>query len=441
MKHRILDNLGLKIMALIMAFAVWLAVVNANDPVITRTVTGIPVALTNTAYVETLGQSCMMQESNNTVNVTLTGHRSVIEPLTKDHIRAEADLTQIVNLDADPIMVPVNVTAGNIDQASIKTTPGNIAVVLEEMQSSDFMITPTTGDTKPFNTSYQVGAMSAEPESITVTGPASLIRIIDRVTAPVDVSSFVSDTSVESGIVIYDKNGQQFSAVQMDALRMSLANDTVKVDVDIWNVVSDISLRGRTTGEPADGFRVGEITVTPSVISIAGTESAIAAIQESGSSIALPDELVDVSGATEDVESRIDLTKVLPEGTKLADNAAETALVTVEILALDSRTFELPTNEIEHVGLDEGLAVVFQRDKFKVRLQGTGEKFDTLKVSDIKASIDFSDMEEGTQIEVPVEITTPGFEAQALPVTVVVDIVNIDASKESETSSGESDNG
>ena len=51
---------------------------------------------------------------------------------------------------------------------------------------------------------------NAESGRITITGPASLIGIIDRVMASVDVSTLVSDTSVETNLEIYDKNGELF---------------------------------------------------------------------------------------------------------------------------------------------------------------------------------------------------------------------------------------
>ena len=437
MKNKILNNFGLKISALVLAFIVWLAVVNINDPVITRTIMGVPVTLTNTAYVETLGLSCRMESGSSTVNVSMTGHRSVVEPLTKDQIRAVADLTQIVSMDADPIMVPVQVQTSTASLESISVTPGNIAVTLEEMQSADFMITPTAGDSKPYNTTYQVGTMTATPESVTITGPASLISIIDRVTAPVDVSTMTSDTNVEASLQIYDKNGQLFNDTQMGSLRFSAAQGSIAVHVDIWRIMSDIALRGRTSGTPASGYKVGDITVTPSVITIAGTEEALQAIEESGSMIALPPELIDVAGASEDIETRIDLTQILPAGTKLADNAAGTALVSVEILALDTRTFEIPTNTIKQLNLTEGLGVVFQRDKIKVRLQGSGEAFNALKVDDITASIDFSGMKAQSQIELPVMIDTGGVDAQVAEVTAVLDIAAIETSQEEEAESGD----
>ncbi len=436
MKDKILNNFGLKIASLVLAFVVWLIVVNVNDPMITRTITGVPVALTNTAYVESLGMSCRVESGANTVSVTVSGHRSIVEPLTREMVHAEGDLTQIVSLDADPVMVPVSIQIGGVDSTNISAVPGNIEVVLEEMQSADFMVTPTAGDTRPYNTSYQVGSMTSYPDRITITGPASLIGIIDRVMASVDVSTLVSDTSVETNLEIYDKNGQAFTDVQMDSLRFSEEDGVVAVQVDLWTVVSGIGVRAETSGTPAEGFRIGDVTITPAEISVVGSESALRRLEKNGGTITIPAEMLDVTGLDADQDERISLTEVLPDGIRLAEGVAETAVVSIEIMALDSRTIEIPTGSIAQQGLAEGLALVFQREKIRVRLQGSGEAFSAIEAGDVAASIDLSGVSAGTQIEVPVTVTVDAENVVVEPVTAIVDIVEIENNTE-ETSSDE----
>ncbi|MBQ1317399.1 MAG: hypothetical protein IIY46_07945, partial [Lachnospiraceae bacterium] len=173
MKNKLLNNLGLKIAALILAFIVWFIVVNINDPNITKTVTGVPVTLTNTAYLESQSLSSQLGPTG-TVSVTIRGRRSIVEPMTKDDITAVADLTQIVNIDATPIMVPVSVTAGGVARTDLTVTPGNIAITVENMLSQEYIVKATTGDTRPTVKIFEVGELTADPESITISGPESL---------------------------------------------------------------------------------------------------------------------------------------------------------------------------------------------------------------------------------------------------------------------------
>ncbi len=436
MRTKLFNNIGLKIVSLILGFFVWLSVVNTNDPIITKTITNIPVTVTNSSYVESLGMSCKLKDGSDAVSVVITGHRSVVEPLTRDDIKAVADLTQIVSMESDPIMVPVLVSSSKLTRESLSVTPGNIEIALEEMQNAEFVIAATTGETKPNNKRYQVGELTVSPESVTITGPSSLIQIIDRVTAPVDATQLVADTVVSSKLVIYDRNGAQFTDSQMESLKFSKTEGVVSVGVDIWRVASGITLDPSIGGTPEKGYRVGEVTVTPQVISVAGTDEALTALSENGNSLSIPADLIDVEGAKDDLSFRIDLTQILPKEIILADNVSAVALVSVEILPLDSRTFEIPVTQIEQKNLSENLSVIFRIDKVRVRVQGEAEKLAGLKESDVKLSLNFQDMAEGTYEDYTVAADLPdGFS------TVVSPTVSFELAKtvESEEESGESE--
>ena len=47
MKNRIMKNLWLKLLALVVAFIVWLVIINITDPTISRQFTDIPVDILN----------------------------------------------------------------------------------------------------------------------------------------------------------------------------------------------------------------------------------------------------------------------------------------------------------------------------------------------------------------------------------------------------------
>ena len=47
MKEKLTNNLGLKLLSLLMATLLWLVVVNSQDPLETRTFTDIPVKIIN----------------------------------------------------------------------------------------------------------------------------------------------------------------------------------------------------------------------------------------------------------------------------------------------------------------------------------------------------------------------------------------------------------
>ena len=120
----------------------------------------------------------------------------------------------------------------------------------------------------------------------------------------------------------------------------------------------------------------------------------------------VPEYLVDVSGKSEDYEVKIDLDKLLPEGIELATDVSETALITVKILPLNSKEYEIPVNRIAVNNKPAGTDLVFDREKVSVRILGTQDDLQNLEEDQIALSIDLNSYKEG-EYEVPVMVTLP----------------------------------
>ena len=154
---------------------------------------------------------CLIPENQDSVNVTVTGKRKIVDDLTKEDLKATADLKQVVDLDTEPIMVPITVTCAGIDQNNAQAAPRNMEIQIEEMMTQEFIVTVDTGDEKP-GKGYEIGSVEANPEKVRITGPQSLIRKIDQVIAYVDdVEGITSDTTKQVQLKIIDKNQEGLS--------------------------------------------------------------------------------------------------------------------------------------------------------------------------------------------------------------------------------------
>ena len=407
MKKIIFDNIGLKILALVVALVVWLLVVNVNDPVITRTISGVPVTVTNANYVESQGLSSKLGNTSESVSVTVTGHRSVVEALTKDDVHAEADLTQIISLESDPTMVPLSVTIPGIAVSSITSNPRNVEVALEPMKSDNFIVIASSGDTKPMAAEVEVGKLTPSIETVTIVGPESLMNIIDRVVALVDVTNLTSDRTLNAELKVYDKNGTEFSDASLKNLKFLNSDSDITVDVDLWSVVNGVELSVEPQGTVANGYSIADISTTPEVISVAGTDEALAALAAAGNKITINGEQADVEGMSEDFNGRIDINEYLPEGIKLSENVSATVLVSVVIEPLGTVNFEIPSTDIIQENLGAGLGVVYNKESIKVSVQGADDELQKITEKTLKATIDFTGMEAGNYENVEVGITLP----------------------------------
>lgn len=411
MKNRLLSHPVLRIASLIIAFAVWLIIMNVSNPVITRTVSGIPVNVTNGSYIESMNLSYAIKSGFETVSVMVEANRSVVERLNVSNITANCDLTQIVNMESDPVMVPVTVSVPGVSAAGVTVTPQNIQIRLEEMESRDFVINAVAGSGTPAR-GFEVGSLTSNPEKLTIRGPKSIIGRIDKVQAEVDVSNLRENTTVTGALHVYDRNGDMLTESQMKSLTFSVNESAVFVDVTLYRVLPDVGISAETYGDPAPGYQIGEITVTPQTISLAGTDEVLDEFRETGRRLFITEEshAVDVSGASSDVEIRVNLPDYLPAGLRIAEGFSDTVVVTVKILEYNTKSLEIETKAIDKQNLPADMNAVFSSQVLDIRVKGTDSALSALTSDDVIASVDLSGAETGT-VMVPVSITLPdGFE-------------------------------
>lgn len=420
-KKKLTNNLLLKILSLAIALAIWLLVANINDPVVVTSY-DVPVTIQNSAYLESGGKTYQVLEQQQMVTVILRGNSSVVENRTGD-IQAVADLTQIVDMDTTPVMVPVTATCDRVAAEDISVVPAAIGIEIEDMVSKDFTITVTAGDTTP-SADYEVGTMEANPEKVTITGPESLIDKIDRVMAEVDTAPMNEDTTITSRLIIYDKNQDALDETEMNYLKFDIGQPVVDIHVDLWRVRGDIQLAVNYSGSPAPGYQVGDVTITPSTISVAGTDEALAQLAIAGNTIEIPADAIVLDGQNSDVETRLTLSEYMPDDLVVANNV-ETAIANVSIIPEGSQEFRVATRDITIENLDDKLRLVFDTDSVTVRVRETGGQINDLTADEISLSADMKDRGAG-DYEIQLEADLPDGYELLVPVKTLVHVSELE---------------
>ena len=405
MKKKITENLFLKIVSILIAIVIWLVIANINDPIVSVTY-NVPVTIINGAYIESIGKTYRVAEEDQDqkVKVVLRGNSSNVENRSIDEIEAIADLTQIVDMDTKPyVVVPITVNCDKVLPENISVTPQSVKIVLEDKVNQEFIVGIDV-KSEPDNR-YRVGDITAKPEKVKIMGPASLINKIDRVVAEVNVAGLDEDTVRTSGLVVYDKNQDKLSATSMSYLKFDIGEPVVEVNVDLWRVVSDVKIKVNYSGKPGLGYHVSDILPTPMEIGIAGTEEALKELKENGNTIEILASEIDISGATKDIEKKVDLTQFLPPDTKMASDVT-TAIVTVSILPVGTKTFTLQTQNIKVNGLDEKYTLVYDTVEVPLNISGPEDVLKTIKEDMLNAQIDLTGKTIGTH-EVSIKIVVP----------------------------------
>ncbi|MBQ1310603.1 MAG: hypothetical protein IIY55_02055 [Blautia sp.] len=404
MKKRITENLALKIISLMLGVLVWLIVANINDPIISRGFTIQNVELINEAYIDNTGKVCLRDGDRTPVRVTLTGNSSVLSRLSADDIRVVADLQQAVSLDTDPVMIPLSASCSRIPSSNISVSPQNFSVTLEDKVTNEFLVTVTSGDSKP-GKGYEIGSQTAYPEKVQVTGPKSLMKKLDKVIAAVNVGGITEDKTETASLRVVDKNADTLSETAMSNLRIG-NEGKVTVTTRLWRIRTDVGLNAEYSGNPAEGFCVNKITTVPETISVAGTTDALENLRLDGNVLWIPEESIDIEGQKQDVEVKVNISQYLPAGLKLTTGSSDEVIVTVRILPDGSDIYTISTSSVRVDNKAEEFQAAFGVDKIELRIRAEDGDLSDFHIEDCIASIDLEDKEEGT-FEVPVNISLP----------------------------------
>ena len=407
MKKNLTKNIPLKIMSVVVGVLVWLIVVNVDNPIVTKGFVITDVQIINEAYVDQLGEMVMQDDSENSVRVYITGERKNVNRLTSSDIKAVADLQQAESTDTDPVMIPVTATCAGILPENIRVVPQNLSVHLEKKVTKEFAINVSSGDSKAAQ-GMEIASLTANPEKVRITGPESLAGKIDRVS--VDVSSRVDgiaqDTTIsDAELTITDKNQDTLSSNSMSYLKFD-NNGKVNVTAKLWKVRSDIRVSAGYIGEPAEGYVVDSVTTVPETFSVAGSDEALNNLKLQGNTIYLDNENVDISGKSNDVEKKVNLAELLPDGLKLTSGSSSDLWITVNILPEGSKIYSFPTEDIKVKGLPDDLQMAFEVADIELKVQADDGNLSQFDLRAVDASLSMDDWEEGSY-EVPINISLP----------------------------------
>lgn len=390
------NNLGLKLLAFFFAFLLWLIVVNIDDPVRTKTFSGIPVTVEHSEILTEQQKTYQIVDDTQNVDVTVTAKRRILSNINAEDIIVSADIKEMYLDSQIPLEVTINGYEGRYDSAV--TSPRNLQVQIEENVSKTTYITPTaTGQVRD---GYVLGNLETDPETVTVNGPESLVSKISKVVAEVDVSGLSEDAVLESELILYDEDNH---VIDQSRLANNLGNFGVSVTVTLYQTKT-VPVHVDTSGLAVkEGYSVSSVSLAPETIEIAGPAAALDAVE----SIEVPAEELGGEEIDSRTEFNIDLTKYLPEDIQFADSMATSVIVTVSLERDGTRNFELPIGSITVKNLNDDLRMSYSKtDNLEVHVQGAEEYLDELDIERI-ASIDLKEYTEEGTYTVPVQIELP----------------------------------
>jgi len=394
LKMSLTNNIGLKFLAVLIALVLWLAIVNVNDPEKTITVSNIPISVTNESAI-TSRDMVYNVKSEQYLNITVSGKRSIVSNLSAEDFRATASLKELSKVNS----IPVDVTTKNASLGRkitiVKQSAQTILVDVENVEEKDFtdLVVEYTGKVAD---GYVAGLSSMSTDEVTVKAPTSIIDKIKKVAVRCSLDGTSTNISKKCPVILYDKNDKEIKSDEIE-----LSDKKIRVNVNVLRAkqVPISTINKDELGKPADGYVVDDVILSSDSITVYGSEESLDSIE----SLDIQDD-IDVSDAKGDVTQNIDVTGKLPKG--LSVSGESTITVKVLIKKLITRTFEYDASEVSLNDLSSDLDVQLVTKKVKVTLQGEEEVISQLTKDDMAISADLGKVKEGTTT-VHVDVAVP----------------------------------
>lgn len=391
MKKILTNNIGFKLLSVLFAVALWLIVVNIDDPEVSRTIQGIPVTPLDEEVITGNNQVYSIL-SGDVVTITVKGPRSEVDKMTRDYFLAEAPFSEKSNVDAVPIYVTFRNSKYDKD-CEITQKTMTMKLEIENIVTKTYEI--GINHTSELSSAYYLGKESLEPSAVMVSAPESIINQIENVRVDVDLSSHTEDFSLPLNIKYFTETGSDVDISSNVTTNISTSTYSANV-----YPVREVPLKFRSTGTTEDGYELVEITGDKTTLKIAGPNA------NKIDSIVFPDELINISGATADVSVDVDVAAQLPSGISLCNENDKTMKVTAKIEKLITNTYRLPVSGIDKNNIPEGYTAEISEQNVNIILAGLQKYHDEFSVNEINAYVDLKNTVEGNN-EVIVKFTLP----------------------------------
>lgn len=388
MRKRLLNNWGLKLISLVLAFLLWFLVVQMGDPKDDRDMGSIQVKLVNTELLEKENKVYEVLDDTDTVRVKVYAPKSVFTQLRSSDITAEADVSKLTDINT----VPITFTASNANVVSISGSHDVVRLNVEDKASKYVTLAcSTTGDVAD---GYIVSSLTPDQNRIEVSGPKSAVEQVKYAGAEIDVTDATTNLTANVDVRLYDADGNQVERVNL------VKNvDYVKMSVEVL-ATKEVPLQFSAAGSPAKGYMFTDvITSEPGTVMIAGSTHNLSRISE----LVIPEEELDITGADENVVRVVDIREYLPENVKLADSGFNGRVtVTAYIEPIVEKTLQVFMKDITVVNVPAGFEAEINEsaeDVIPLELSGLGELIEPLRQGNVLGTVDIAAWMEKEGIE------------------------------------------
>ncbi len=252
-----------KILSVIMAFALWLYVMNEQNPPIT-------LPYTVNLQVQGLPDNILLLSAPEAVRVKVRGTRSVVTEVSGKDIKAFVDMrgAQKGEYSKKPQIVLPN------DMQLVEVMPEVVLVRTDDAVKRSMPVDVRYSGQLPVE--LHVASMTVVPRSARISGAESIVSRVARVDTLFNLDHKTAGAiKADTPLLAVDHENKPVEKVIIDPSYVSLAIDIVEKE----NAVP-LPVKIFTSGSLSAGYNVGSITSNPTQIMLSGAYSLVGAVKE-----------------------------------------------------------------------------------------------------------------------------------------------------------------
>lgn len=385
MKNKITSFL----LALAIAFGLWVYVITSVSPGSQETFYNIPVAREGETVLEERGLM-ITGVSTGTVNLTLSGTRKDLAKVNPGNITLKVDLSKIYGPGTHSLSYTPSYPGDVASNAFVEESryPENIIFVVEERRTKIIPVEIQWVGSTPEGFMTDKENSLLDHEQVTVIGPASVADQIEKAVIQVDLNGQRESISQSYRYTLCDAAGEP-----VDAGLIATNVEEVRLDVKIQSF-KDIAITYELVEGGGAKRENALITLSDETIRVSGSEAVLAS---------LGDKLVVGTIDLGDIQDTVLTYPInLPAG---VTNLSGITSVEATVKFVGLTTVTVPVREFETVNVPEGMMADLNTKHLDIVVRGPMATMLKLKEEHIIVTVDFAGAEPGSMESYTVTVT------------------------------------
>ncbi|NLX63348.1 MAG: hypothetical protein GX022_00995 [Clostridiaceae bacterium] len=374
-----------KIISIFTAILIWFVVLDSENPFEERT-----IAVPLTSNMDVLHNNNFQIVGTllpTSVDVKIKGRRDKLSKVTANDFVVFIDFSKVTSSGRKTIEIEGPEYKGDQDIIILGINPTSINLNFERVVGKQYPVQVEFTGSLPAG--YELVNLRVEPSNVILEEKESSISMVSKVVAFVNLDEADDKKEIVMRGTVLDENGE--------VLRQFEGKVPIIVS---FNLAKKVPVIAVTKGNPMDDHYVKEIRYSLPNVRVLGSRSILDGIKS------ISAEAIDVTDKSESFTTP--LTTILPKGATIFAEDAERLTAEVVIEKYITRNINISPGQVAifHGDTEGNMSYRITNDIIPITVKGKSEDVNALKTSDIKLSINVSDLLPGEH-EVPLKVTVP----------------------------------